>query len=117
MPEANRYLDNHLAGRLRAASCGREEACFAELAEAPGRPRITYGDLFAGAERHAKALAAAGLEPGDRVAVQVEKSIEALQLYLGTVLAGGVFLPLRGRGRSGGSRVAVRGVGHGLPQR
>ena len=94
MPEANRYLDNHLAGRLRAASCGREAVCFAELAEAPGRPKISYGDLFAGAERHAKALAAAGLQPGDRVAVQVEKSIGALQLYLGTVLAGGVFLPL-----------------------
>ena len=33
-------------------------------------------------------------EPGDRVAVQVEKSIEALVLYLATVRAGGVFLPL-----------------------
>ena len=35
-----------------------------------------------------------GLQPGDRVAAQVEKSPEALALYLGTIRAGGVFLPL-----------------------
>ena len=35
-----------------------------------------------------------GVQPGDRVAAQVGKSIEALMLYLGTVRAGGVFLPL-----------------------
>jgi malonyl-CoA/methylmalonyl-CoA synthetase len=34
------------------------------------------------------------VQPGDRVAVQVDKSIEALMLYLGTQRAGGVFLPL-----------------------
>ena len=33
-------------------------------------------------------------EPGDRVAAQVEKSPEALFLYLGCVRAGAVFLPL-----------------------
>ncbi len=94
MPETAIYGGNHLLGQLRAASVGHEGNCFAELAERPGRPRISYGDLFDGAERHAKALVEAGLEAGDRVAVQVEKSIEALQLYLGTVLAGGAFLPL-----------------------
>mgnify|MGYP003346775674 CR=1 FL=1 len=35
-----------------------------------------------------------GLRPGDRVAVQVEKSPEALLLYLGCVRAGAAFLPL-----------------------
>ena len=33
-------------------------------------------------------------KPGDRVAAQVEKSVEAIVLYLATVRAGGVFLPL-----------------------
>lgn len=88
------YDENHLMSRLRAASIGREADAFAELVEVEGHPRVTYGELFDGAERNAKALVAAGLGPGDRVAVQVEKSIEALQLYLGTVLAGGAFLPL-----------------------
>jgi len=44
--------------------------------------------------RVAGALAAAGLKPGDRMAVQVEKSPEALALYGGAVMAGVVFLPL-----------------------
>ncbi|UCH74764.1 MAG: AMP-binding protein, partial [Rhodospirillales bacterium] len=35
-----------------------------------------------------------GLQPGDRVAVQVEKSPEAVILYLATLRAGGAFLPL-----------------------
>lgn len=85
------YDANHLASRLRAASLGRDDALFAEM---PDGTHVSYGDLFAGAERMAAALAALGLEPGDRVAVQVEKSLQALELYLGTVLAGGVFLPL-----------------------
>ena len=44
--------------------------------------------------RFANALVDLGVEPGDRVAVQVEKSIEAIMLYLGTIRAGAVFLPL-----------------------
>ena len=85
------YEGNHLAERLRAGSVGREEAVFAKM---PDASQVSYGALFAAAERNAAALVRAGLAPGDRVAVQVEKSLEALHLYLGAVLAGGVFLPL-----------------------
>ncbi|MFN4098661.1 MAG: malonate--CoA ligase [Pararhodobacter sp.] len=42
----------------------------------------------------AGALMALGLAPGDRLAVQVEKSGSALALYGGAVMAGVVFLPL-----------------------
>lgn len=56
--------------------------------------RISYADLVARAGRMANALAALGVKPGDRVAAQVEKSVEAIVLYLGAVRAGGVFLPL-----------------------
>lgn len=42
----------------------------------------------------ANLLVALGLRPGDRVAVQVAKSPEALLLYLATLRAGCVFLPL-----------------------
>ena len=39
-------------------------------------------------------LTQVGLQPGDRVAVQADKTVAMLELYVGTVLAGGVFLPL-----------------------
>ena len=87
------YRANYLASRLRAASIGRERTCFAELADGRGRT-VSCGEMFDAAERIAAVLVAAGVKPGDRVAAQVEKSMEAVQLYLGTVLAGGVFLPL-----------------------
>lgn len=85
------YEANHLISTLRAASIGREAHLFASL---PSGDEMTFGDLFAGAERMAAALAEQGFQPGDRVAVQVAKTIQAIQLYLGTVMAGGVFLPL-----------------------
>ncbi len=54
----------------------------------------SYGDLIDRAGAYAAALKAAGVAPGDRVAVQVEKSAEVIFLYLGVVRAGAVFLPL-----------------------
>ncbi|AZO81395.1 malonyl-CoA synthase [Bosea sp. Tri-49] len=54
----------------------------------------SYADMVAVSARFANALVALGVKPGDRVAVQVEKSLEALMLYLGTVRAGAIFLPL-----------------------
>ncbi|SHH47063.1 malonate--CoA ligase [Cognatishimia maritima] len=83
--------NNHLISKLRAASLGRENDIFARLQDGC---EVTFGDVFNGALRIASALVSLGLAPGDRVAVQVEKTIEAIQLYLGTVMAGGIFLPL-----------------------
>ncbi|MGB7204119.1 MAG: malonyl-CoA synthase [Anderseniella sp.] len=54
----------------------------------------TYADVDAVSARLANLLVARGLQPGDRVAAQIPKSIEAVMLYLATVRAGGVFLPL-----------------------
>ncbi|GGK35136.1 malonate--CoA ligase [Salinarimonas ramus] len=62
--------------------------------ETPTGRRITYADAFAEAGRFASALRALGVEPGDRVAVQVEKSPEVILLLLGCLRAGAVFLPL-----------------------
>ncbi|MBD9528748.1 malonyl-CoA synthase [Paracoccus sp. PAR01] len=56
--------------------------------------RISYADLIARTGRMANALVSLGVQPGDRVAVQVEKSVETIILYLATVRAGAVFLPL-----------------------
>ncbi len=62
--------------------------------ETPAGERISYADLVARTGRMANALAGLGVKPGDRIAAQVEKSVEAIILYLATVRAGAVFLPL-----------------------
>ncbi len=56
--------------------------------------RISYGDLIALAGQMANVLVARGVKPGDRVAAQTEKSVPGLVLYLATVRAGAVYLPL-----------------------
>jgi malonyl-CoA/methylmalonyl-CoA synthetase len=60
----------------------------------PDGSSITYAQADEGSARYASLLAGIGLAPGDRVAVQVEKSPEALLLYLGCLRAGLVYLPL-----------------------
>ncbi|MFT5068731.1 MAG: malonyl-CoA/methylmalonyl-CoA synthetase, partial [Candidatus Paceibacteria bacterium] len=85
------YDTNHLGHHLRSASVGRDETLYAEMLD--GRT-LSYGEMFSAAEKNAAALQKVGLSPGDCVAAQLEKSIESIQLYLGTILAGGVFLPL-----------------------
>jgi malonyl-CoA/methylmalonyl-CoA synthetase len=56
--------------------------------------RISYADLIARAGQIANVLVARGVKPGDRVAAQTEKSVSGLVLYLATVRAGAVYLPL-----------------------
>jgi malonyl-CoA/methylmalonyl-CoA synthetase len=56
--------------------------------------RFTYGEFWQLAGQLAGALVAAGAKPGDRVAVQVEKSVEAIALFFACARAGLVFLPL-----------------------
>lgn len=55
---------------------------------------LTYRRFFALTVRLAHALRNCGVKPGDRVAVQVDKSPEALALYVACVRAGAVYLPL-----------------------
>lgn len=54
----------------------------------------TYQDVERASARMANLLRALGLKPGNRVAAQVEKTAEALVLYLATIRAGMVYLPL-----------------------
>jgi malonyl-CoA/methylmalonyl-CoA synthetase len=55
---------------------------------------VSYGQMEAGAAAVAGHLAASGVQPGDRVGLQVEKSVDAVMIYLGVLKAGAVFLPL-----------------------
>src|SRR6188474_3428972 len=55
---------------------------------------ISYRELETGAAHVAARLIAEGVEPGDRVALQAEKSPEAVMVYLGALRAGAVYVPL-----------------------
>jgi malonyl-CoA/methylmalonyl-CoA synthetase len=54
----------------------------------------TWRDLDAGSAKLANFLQSLDLPPGARIAVQVDKSVEALMLYLATLRAGLVYVPL-----------------------
>lgn len=62
--------------------------------ETPEGKHISYGHLIALSGQMANVLVAQGVKPGDRVAAQTEKSVPGLVLYLATVRAGAVYLPL-----------------------
>ncbi|MFH5774195.1 malonyl-CoA synthase [Paracoccus sp. NGMCC 1.201697] len=64
------------------------------LFERPGEPSISYTQTRELVERLAAVLGEVGVAPGDRIAVQVEKSPEAIALYLATLQVGAIFLPL-----------------------
>ena len=83
-------MTNHLFDGLQS---GIEDAdrIFGELPE--GRA-FTFRDGWAISARIAHALARLGVRPGDRVAVQTEKSVWTIMLYLACVRCGAVYLPL-----------------------
>ena len=66
----------------------------ARFLEGPGGRVVDYAAVETESARLAGTLASLGARPGDRIAVQVEKSPEAVLLYLACLRAGFVFLPL-----------------------
>jgi malonyl-CoA/methylmalonyl-CoA synthetase len=84
-------MKNHFFQKVRDSSHGRETAA---LLETPDGNGLSYASMEVLTARYASALIKLGVKPGDRVAAQVEKSPEALMLYLGTLRAGAIFLPL-----------------------
>ncbi len=62
--------------------------------ETPEGRTLTYAEFEALSARIAHALRARGVQVGDRVAAQVEKSPEALALYWACLRAGAIYLPL-----------------------
>ena len=84
-------MNHNLYARLTARTPKDRTACAIETHD--GR-YWTWDDLDRATGRIAHLLRALDLPAGSRVAVQVEKSVEALCLYLATLRAGHVFLPL-----------------------
>ncbi|MBM3813738.1 MAG: AMP-binding protein [Acidimicrobiia bacterium] len=73
----------------------------ASLIGGAGRPALewhgqilTFGDLESRSNRTARFLLNSGLEPGDRLCVQLPNSIEFIDLYLACVKTGILFVPV-----------------------
>lgn len=56
--------------------------------------QITYSELLECSGKLARFVRESGISPGDRIAVQVEKSLENILLYLACLQTGAVYLPL-----------------------
>jgi malonyl-CoA/methylmalonyl-CoA synthetase len=83
-------MENPLYSALFAPLDGRVSV----FLQVPDRTDLTGQDFHDLVARSARALWAAGVVTGDRVAVQAAKSPEVLAVYAATVSIGAVFLPL-----------------------
>lgn len=79
-----------LAAVLAEAALRRPD----HVALVDGDRRVTYGDLWDLARRHASALLARDVRPGDRLALLAPDSLEFVVGYFGVIAAGGVLVPL-----------------------
>ena len=86
-------MSNTLFSALRAAFPADLEQVAIETADGPPL-HYTWRDLERGTAMLANLLDSLELPAGSRVAVQTEKSVEALMLYLAVLRAGLVYLPL-----------------------
>ena len=79
-----------LAALVRAAAARRPDA----PAVVAGQERLSWGELDAVVDRAAAGYAALGLEPGDRVAVQLPNGLAWLRAAVGALRAGLVVVPV-----------------------
>ncbi|MEO7548501.1 MAG: malonyl-CoA synthase [Ramlibacter sp.] len=90
--------NNNLFAALRAAFPRNLDAV---AVETDSGLHYSWHDLDRATAMIANLFDSLGLAPGARIAVQVEKSVEAMLLYLATLRAGYVFLPLNTAYQSG----------------
>jgi malonyl-CoA/methylmalonyl-CoA synthetase len=86
--------NGNLFAALRGAFPADLDAVAIETADGPAPLHYTWRDLDRASAMIANLLGSLKLPPASRVAVQTEKSVEALMLYLAVLRAGHVFLPL-----------------------
>jgi malonyl-CoA/methylmalonyl-CoA synthetase len=87
---------------LRAAFPADLDQTAVETADGTAAPlRYSWRDLERATAMLANLLESLDLPPASRIAVQVEKSVEAMLLYLAVLRAGHVFLPLNTAYQSG----------------
>jgi len=79
---------------LKCLEAGFRESPDAAFLSTPAGGVIHYGELDRITRRVAAALRAQGVRKGDRVCVMVDKSVEAVFLYVSALRMGAVFVPL-----------------------
>jgi malonyl-CoA/methylmalonyl-CoA synthetase len=84
-------MNENLFARLASGFPEDRGRSFLETADGTA---VSFAELLERAGRIAALLRASGVEPGDRVAVQVEKSVAGICLYLAVLQAGAVYVPL-----------------------
>lgn len=92
MPDNN--VNANLYAALAANFPADRDAVAISTADTPEPLHYTWRDLEQGSAMLANLLASLDLPPASRIAVQTEKSVEALMLYLAVLRAGHVYLPL-----------------------
>jgi malonyl-CoA/methylmalonyl-CoA synthetase len=86
---------HNLYAHLRQAFPADLDALAVEVVDGPGAGlRYSWRDLDRASAMMANLLASLDLPAGARIAVQVDKSVESMMLYLATLRAGYVYLPL-----------------------
>jgi len=83
-------MENNLFQILRTKSTEKPSNVF--LRDLEGRS-LTYSECFRMAGQYAQAIRECGVEEGDRVLVKVEKSFEAVALYLACIQYGAIYVP------------------------
>ncbi|MGM9515021.1 malonate--CoA ligase [Roseateles sp. DB2] len=89
----NAAANANLFAALRASFAPDLDACAIECADGEAL-RYSWRDLERGTAMMANLLDSLDLPPASRIAVQTEKSVESLMLYLAVLRAGHVYLPL-----------------------
>jgi acyl-CoA synthetase (AMP-forming)/AMP-acid ligase II len=77
-------MTNHLFQRIGQAAEGHESH---KLLETPAGSSLNHAEMLVLSGRYAAALLELGAKPGERIAAQIEKSPDALMLYLGAIRA------------------------------
>ncbi|THH38100.1 malonyl-CoA synthase [Aliishimia ponticola] len=83
-----------MANPLYDALFGQHAGSDAVFLQLSGGGMLSYRQFLGMAAQYAGYLVEAGLQPGDRVAVQIAKSPQALAVYAACAQAGLIFLPL-----------------------
>ncbi len=88
-------MDSPLLALFDASLVGRRGEPALDLGPAGGPVRtLTFGEVEARSSRMAQALAARGVRAGDRLAVQLPNGPEFLELFLGCLRLGAIFVPV-----------------------
>lgn len=84
-------MNGNLYATFQDAFADRLDSVFLD---SPATGNLTFRELDEATARYGAVLSSHGIEPGDRVVVQVSKSVEAVILYLACLRIGAVFVPL-----------------------